>query len=118
MPVYRLSDDAEIIPPQGAQLYEWKQNGDKVHRATFTNCQWFRKSDRTMKYYKKCVHKGRDFEVRQENPDGTVTLIATDGYFAKDDGGWKRVDKFEWEKTVPASEVRFLDNDHGSQGDS
>lgn len=61
-----------------------------------------------MKNYKKCMDKGHRLEIRNERAGGILTLSALDGYFAVKDGGWERVDKFDWEKTVPVSEVTFL----------
>ncbi|MDO8473142.1 MAG: hypothetical protein Q7T05_04915 [Dehalococcoidia bacterium] len=62
-----------------------------------------------MNRYKKCIYKGHECEIRRENPDHTVAIIALDGYFAMADGGWKRVDKFEWEKSVSKDEVKVCD---------
>lgn len=63
---------------------------------------------------RKCVFRGKEFEVRRKSPEGTVTLITLDHGYAQDDGGWERVDKFEWEKTVPVSEVTFLPDDQAT----
>lgn len=67
-----------------------------------------------MKNYKKCLYKGRRLEIRSERGDGTLTVIALDGFFAMTDGGWERVDKLEWEKTVPISEVTLLPDEEAS----
>ncbi len=68
-----------------------------------------------MKYYRKCEYQGRQFEVRKVRSDGFAVLIALDGEYAAADGGWERVDKFEWEKTVAVSEVTMLPDENQNE---
>jgi|CXWL01.1.fsa_nt_gi hypothetical protein len=54
------------------------------------------------------IYKGHKCHIRHDSGDGNVTLVfSTDHRFAESDG-WTRVDKFEWEKTVPKNEVTIL----------
>lgn len=60
------------------------------------------------KTYKKGIYKGIQVEIRREDPNGNLIIITLDHGFAKADGGWVRVDKFEWDKTVSRDEVVIL----------
>lgn len=51
------------------------------------------------------MYHGQECEIRTEHDDGTVTLVALNGNFARQDRGWERVDKFEWEKRVQVTEI-------------
>ena len=55
----------------------------------------------------KCLYKGRVCEVREVFQGGEVRIMTLDGRFAMSDGGWERVDKFEWERTVERSEIQL-----------
>lgn len=59
-----------------------------------------------------CLYHGKKCEFREEYGDGNCRIVVTSEIFALEDGGWKRVDKFEWEKTVKKTDVEILDNDY------
>ncbi len=65
---------------------------------------------------RKCMYHGQACFVRRDNQDGTVTLVHDAYPWVISDGGWTRVDKFEWEKTVPTSDITLLPDDASDKG--
>ena len=61
---------------------------------------------------RKCRYHGGVCYVRQELPDGKLRVVTSDAHLIPSDSGWQQVDKFEWEKTVNATEVHFLEGNH------
>ena len=49
--------------------------------------------------------------IRRQMPDA-LRIVCSDERVANDTS-WERVDKFEWEKTVPRDEVKILDEESG-----
>jgi hypothetical protein len=58
---------------------------------------------------KKCKYKNIECFVMNEHEDGSLTIVTDRSSFANSDGGWTRVDKFEWKKTVTAGEITIVD---------
>ena len=63
------------------------------------------------KRYQRCIYAGQRCKIRRENDDGSIILISSNERFILGNGGWERVDKLEWEKTVPQDDVEILSDD-------
>lgn len=61
-----------------------------------------------LKKLPRCKYRGRVCVVLGIHEDGTVRIATSDGLWAIQDGGWERTDKYEWEKTVPKTEVEVV----------
>ncbi len=69
-----------------------------------------------IKRYRKAVFHGHKVYIRQEHPNGTITVMTRDFALPSAESDWRRVDKFEWEKTVPVVEVMLLPDEASDKG--
>jgi hypothetical protein len=60
------------------------------------------------------MYRGTRCLVLRAVDDGAFRIITSDGLWAKHDGGWTQTDKFEWQKTVDASEIELIEEHYRS----
>lgn len=69
-----------------------------------------------MRKFKKCRYSGGICYICRELPNGHVRLVTSDPQLVPDDASWEQVDKLEWEKTVPVSDIQII-SDSGTDAD-